>query len=339
MKILILFQDKISYEIISKIDISLDAEIDLISEIDISYPFYDSRFRYLGQKKDISHFLFDTYDILFDFSASDIEEIRWIFKNIKFKRYILRSTYLIYKGMHKESLIEEDNSELLKNTLNHQNFLNSKLLHYAKMKVNYEDIAIEECNSRNISYYILRFSKIYADCDQFNDVSWMAQMIISGTPILIPQNMLLTQGYINPVCIKDIISLLSTLADSNISAESGIYNIAQDEIISFYDLVTYMSYIYNKKVDFAVLPSDLLKFEIPPKVPIFENLIISNKKSKLKLSMKYSKSKDWLQELCKKNLTIPNTFTANSSLLSKYCTLLRQLSNLKVIEGDHNEIQ
>ena len=334
MKFLFLFQDKISYEIISKISLCMDVEIDLISESDISYTFYNPRFRYLGQKKDISNFSFDIYDVFFDFSASDKDTIKWIFKNIKFKQYILRSTYLIYKGMNKKSLIEEDDTESLNNSLHYQYFLNSKLLNYAKLKVAYENIVIEECNIQKIPYHVLRFSKIYADCDQFNDISWIAQMILSENPILIPQNILLTQGYINPIYVNDIISLLSYLVDLGISVESGIYNIAQDEILSFYDFVNYISCIYNKKINFAVLPFELLKFEVPPKVPIFENLVISNQKSKSTLFMKYSKSKDWLRELCPKNIPITTPPPTNADLLSKYNALLHQLSNLKIIKGN-----
>lgn len=130
-----------------------------------------------------------------------------------------------------------------------------------------------------------------------------------------------------------------------VNTHDRIFKIAQDQILTFNDVVSILAQIYQNEFRFAYVPSDYLAENglNDYKVPIPFKIILSNIKVKSEFSISFTETDKWLSEICK-NLTIYNNEIINGyykekRIVEKYEKMTDKLNSFKIVVGEEKNEQ
>lgn len=299
MKILILDENNLySSYFISLLKDTI--EIDIVTRCEIKNNKKNVRIL-IGNRREgnVGRELQKKYNVIIDTDCLVVEDIDRIFEFVIAEKYILFSTAQVYRYVWGKIFCEDDINYEYINRINGEyiDFEKEKLKFYIREKINIEQRLKNICTQKSITYNILRLSKCYSEKDIYKDIRWINYMLRHYNGVLVTCNNLKTIGEYSVVYVEDIIKIIEKiLLDDNLQNE--IFNIAQDEILSFFKVTSILSMIRNKNLSYEIIyVPDICENII--KVPCGEQLLISNNHLTNKYNIKFTKTEKWVEKIYK----------------------------------------
>lgn len=287
------------------------------------------------------------YDVVVDFIGyvqEDIDNFMQTFYNTH-TQYIYISSFQVYSLLDKIGIMFEHELDLssIEKIINNIIPSSKKQVQlYALEKLKCEYKIIQRCSeTSNINYTILRPSRIYSKEDDKCHLNWIKKRLINDTPIVLNKSILLENHYFNPIYIDDLAMIIFRCI-GNESCYNEVFNVSQNEIISYYDLIIYSYRSYNKPFEFEILDESYFKTPLLQNyvIPAPENLILCNNKINNIVKYDYTKTIDWTKDIIKNlknndNVKLNNyinekKFILQYRILKKH--IERKLDNIKLVK-------
>lgn len=232
------------------------------------YEGYRNHFK--GDRKsleDLSILSKEAYDYIFDISGytkEDVEKLTSVLNKESIKRYVFCSSGAVY-GESKKTL--QENDERAENKHWGDYGLNKKLA---------EDYLFELYNKEGFPITIFRPSYIYGEGNNLYREGYFFERIINGFPIPVPKSNIKTQF----IHIEDVVRAFESSIYID-EAKGQVYNLTQEELLTWNKLITTAMEVCNKKVTLVEIDEEKLGVETRSYFP-FRNIDYSLSIEKLK---------------------------------------------------------
>lgn len=276
-----------------------------------------------------------SYEYIIDTDAVAGNDVKTILENMNVQKYILFSTFQVY-GFYSTKIIKTENmvgEDYMANSgkfgLGGQDFRKTKYI--------CERLKCEQyVRQMSEHYVILRLSKVYTYDDRYKDISWVGERLRNLGGILLRQSSLMQNTMNSGIFVEDVVRAVELIV-AKFPKESQIYNISQDEQISFSDIVQILSKYLGILTQYYVCSDNKFNGYLDNYyIPTGSGQLISNAKWNRDYKMFYTEMTKWIPSIYERNICIDDSRVQISmrerGLVKESKILQKRLGNFMIVE-------
>lgn len=239
------------------------------------------------------------YDLIVDTDGCSVRDIDFIFQNIEVKKYIYFSTFQVYgllsdNIIHAEDSVDQEYFDMLDYTM--LDLINNRRHSYILERLNCER-QIHSYLRKDSQFVVLRLSKLYAEDDYYKDISWISNRISLLRGIVLKESDVMRAARTSCIYMADLVNVIKKLL-SNFPLNFSVYNISQNEQISFGDIVSVIAKIRNESYKYYIFSDSDIEQKLGDyNIPNGNTLVLSNEKWNKQFQMSYTPTEEWIARI------------------------------------------
>lgn len=270
------------------------------------------------------------YDVVVDTDALVPEDLEKIYQEIKTDLYIYFSTFQVYSFLNTKIFYETDITEeyFYYSRMRYIDAKNNPRELYIQKRIQAEEKCMQLYGKGMTTYIILRLGKVYSTKDFYGDIGWIKSRIIEKIPFLFKYEELKKNGCMSSIYIRDLSRITEKIVNRK-PRESKVYNICQDFNFSILELIEIVQRLMGKKERVVCLDNQINIDNIfSYRVPVCENLLMSNEKLKHDYIISFTDTEKWIKEIL---LSTKNVFTFTNEerlFIKHYCKYIDRYNRI-----------